>query len=58
MHLSLKHTDEKELKVSEIKLKVFGLVDFGIDVMDARKNTVLKVYVDKFDSYFDINSVR
>ena len=35
MHMNEKHENENEL--SEIKLEVFAIVDFGIDVLETRK---------------------
>ena len=62
-----KHDDEN--KITEIKLEVFGIVDFGNDVFEARKvimeklneqnevEQVLKAYVNKNETFMDINNV-
>ena len=67
LHINEKH--ETENKLSEIKLEVFAIVDFGVDALETRKNIidklneqsdvekVLKVFVNKADNFMDINNV-
>ena len=66
-HIHLK--DDHETESSEIKLEVFAIVDFGMDVYEARNaiidklnaqdevDKVLKVYVDKNETFVDVDNV-
>ena len=61
---------EKEIVTSEIKLEVFTLVNFEMDVLEARQTVidklneqdgvekVEKVYVNKSDAYLYIDNPR
>ena len=67
LHIKEKH--ETENKLSEIKLKEFAIVDFGVDALETRKNIIdklneqsdveklLKVFVKKAEYFMDINNV-
>ena len=68
-HNDLNHMVLKEKKVTEIKLEVFALVDTD-NVLETRKliieklseqeevEEVLKVFVSKVESYFDVNNIK
>ena len=67
MHMNEKHENENEL--SEIKLEVFAIVDFGVDALETRKiiieklneqkdvEKVLQVFVNKSENFIDINNL-
>ena len=69
-HLTEKHEKVKDTKLSKIGLELFALVDWDNDVMEARKRIldklgttdevqdVLKVHVDKFESFLDVDGLR
>ena len=66
-HINLK--DDHETESSEIKLEVFAIFDFGMDVYEARNaiidklnaqdgvDKLLKVYVDKNETFMDVDKV-
>ena len=61
---------EKNLEITKIKLEVFAIVDFDNNVLEARKEIidnlgkqkeveeVLKIFVDKSETFFDVDNVR
>ena len=69
-HIYEKHSNEKVLEINEIKLEVFAIVNSENDVLEARKTIierldkqkevikVEKVFVDKSETFFDVDNVR
>ena len=69
-HISENHNNEKDIEISEIKLEIFAIVNFENDVLQARKDIIEKlckqkevekvdkVFVDKMESFMDVDNVR
>ena len=69
-HITSSHELEKNLEITKIKLEVFAIVDFDNNVLEARKEIidnlgkqkeveeVLKICVDKSETFFDVDNVR